>query len=138
MKKWIVLCFICAAVAISCGKKMMPESGANNQSKPVNDKEAKSTTQSANTNTSATETPSINDMKGFQTVPIENIPRAVSMDAEKTVYVTKCNSCHALKTPSDYTNDQMRNILKTEIPKANLSTKEAQQVTVYLLANTKK
>jgi hypothetical protein len=37
MKKLVVLAFICAAVIISCGKKMMPESGANNQAKPGNE-----------------------------------------------------------------------------------------------------
>lgn len=138
MKKLFVLLVICAAVAVACGKKIMPESDANNQSKPANDKSANSATQSANTNASSNTTPSLNDMKGFQTVPIENIPRAVPMDAEKTVYVTKCGSCHALKTPSDYTADQMRTILKAEIPKAKLNSTEAQQVTTYLLANAKK
>jgi hypothetical protein len=141
MKKWLVMLFICAAGVIACGKKIMPESGANDPSKPANDKSAKSETQSANTsantNTSATTTSSFNNMQS--STPGFRKPEALTiMDVEKTVYVTKCNSCHALKTPSDYTVDQMKNILKAEIPKAKLNKKEADQVTVYLLANAKK
>ncbi len=137
MKKWIVLSVICAAGAIGCGKKIMPESDANNQSKPANDKEAKAATQSANTNTSSSSTPSFNNMQR-SVLPVQDGPRSVSMEKGKTVYVTKCNGCHALKNPSDYTTDQMSNILKTEIPKAKLDSKEAEQVTAYLLANSKK
>ena len=115
----------------------MPESGANNSSKSANEKSATSASQSANTNKTDT-TPSMMTTKMLQTVVVPNVLKAVPMDDEKTVYVTKCNTCHTLKNPSDYTTDQMKNILKTEIPKANLSKKEADQVTAYLLANTKK
>jgi mono/diheme cytochrome c family protein len=128
MKKLIVLSFICAAGAISCGKKIMPESDANN---PSNEKSAKSGTQSATT------TPSFNNMQKSVPPPADG-PRSVNMEQGKTVFVTKCASCHALKNPGDYTVDQMNTILQAEIPKAKLSSKEAEQVTAYLLANTKK
>ena len=137
MKKLIVLSFICAAAAMSCGKKIMPGSDANNPSKPVNGKEEKTSGQSGNTNTSSNTTPSFNNMKGTQPV-IPDGTKPVSLDAGKTVYVTKCGSCHALKNPGDYTVDQMYAILKIEIPKAKLSSKEAEQLTAYFLANTKK
>jgi len=137
MKKLIVLSFICAAGAMSCGKKIMPESDANNPSGPANDKSAKSATQSANTNASATATPSFNNMQQSAPQPY-NGPRSGSMEQGKTVFVSKCGSCHALKNPGDYTADQLNNILKAEIPKAKLSNKEADQVTAYLLANSKK
>ena len=136
MKKLIVLSFICAVGVISCGKKIMPESDANNSSKSSNDKSAKSGTQSATTNTSATSTPSFNNMQ--RSVPNNENSRSVSMENGKTIFVTKCNNCHALKNPGDYTVDQMNTILKAEIPKAKLSSKEADEVTAYLLANTKK
>ena len=136
MKKLIVLSFICAAGIIGCGKKIMPESGTNNQTRPANDKEVKAATQVAATNTSATSTPSFNNMKGTESgAPV--LPASEIMDKGKTVYVTKCSSCHALKVPGDYTRDQMKNILKAEIPKAKLDNKEADQLTVYLLANTR-
>ena len=108
----------------------MPESGANNQSKPVNG------TQSSNSNASSNTTPSLNNMQ--RSAPSIENPRAVSMENGKTVFVTKCGGCHALKNPGDYTMDQMNTILRTEIPKAKLSSKEADEVTAYLLANTKK
>src|SRR5213075_530096 len=100
MKKLIVLSIICAVGVIACGKKMMPESGANNSSKSANDKPATSASQSANTNRSDT-TPTMMTVKKLQTVVIDNVLKAVPMDNEKTVYVTKCKGCHALKTPSD-------------------------------------
>ncbi len=137
MKKLIVLSFICAAGIIACGKKIMPESGAGNQSKSENNKDAKTGTQSSTTNTSSNTTPSFNDMKGAQT-PIPDGTKPVNLDAGKTVYVTKCGSCHALKNPGDYTVDQMYAFLKTEIPKAKLSSKEGEQVTAYFLANAKR
>ncbi len=136
MKKLIVLSVICAAGIIGCGKKIMPESAANNQTRPANDKEVKATTQQPATNASATSTPSFNNMRGTESgIPI--LPASEIMDKGKTVYVTKCGSCHALKAPGDYSRDQMKNILKTEIPKAKLDNKEADQLTVYLMANTR-
>jgi mono/diheme cytochrome c family protein len=60
------------------------------------------------------------------------------MEQGKTVFVSKCGTCHTLKNPGDYTIDQMNTILQAEIPKAKLSSKEAEQVTAYLLANAKK
>jgi mono/diheme cytochrome c family protein len=144
MKKLIVLSVICAAVIISCGKKMMPESGANDPSKPVNNKSASSGTPVANTNPNASVNapenglPSFRDSQksGAATAQAQNI----NSDAYKgkAVYVTKCGTCHALKTPIDYTADQMKNILAVEIPKAKLDSKEAKQVTAYLMDNVRK
>ncbi|HMK24553.1 MAG TPA: hypothetical protein VK483_00885 [Chitinophagaceae bacterium] len=136
MKKWIVLSLICAAGVISCGKKIMPESGAGDHSKSENSKEAKNGTQSSNTNNASSSTPSLNNMQ--RSAPNNENARSVSMENGKSVFVTKCGGCHALKNPGDYTMDQMNTILKAEIPKAKLSSKEADEVTAYLLANTKK
>jgi cytochrome c5 len=134
MKKLIILLFICAAVAVACGKKIMPESDANNSSKTGNEKASK---QPANSNTSSSSTPSFNDMKGSQT-PIPDGTKSVDLDLAKTVYVTKCNGCHALKSPGDYTVDQMYAILKAEIPKAKLNSNDAELVKAYFLANAKR
>ena len=136
MKKWIVLSLICAAGVISCGKKIMPESSAGDHSKSENSKEAKNGTQSSNTNNASSSTPSLNNMQ--RSAPNNENARSVSMENGKSVFVTKCCGCHALKNPGDYTMDQMNTILKAEIPKAKLSSKEADEVTAYLLANTKK
>jgi mono/diheme cytochrome c family protein len=56
----------------------------------------------------------------------------------KTVYTTRCNKCHALKTVENYTADRWTNILKSMIPKAKLNETEAQQVTAYVMDNAKK
>jgi len=134
MKKLLVLFFICAAGVIACGKKVMPESDANNQTKSG---KSKSATESSRSNTSSNTTPSFNNMER-SVPPVPDGTRSVSMEKGKTVFVTKCSNCHALKNPGDYTVDQMNNILKAEIPRAKLTNKEANQVTAYLLANAKK
>jgi cytochrome c5 len=139
MKKLIVLTFICAAVAVSCGKKTMPESDAKTQARPDNNNNNK--TEKVEDIPAiptypiplATATPSFNNMKGSQT----GMP-AGSLDAGKTVYVSRCGSCHALKTPSNYTVEQVYSILKAEIPKAKLNKKEGDDVTAYMVANAKK
>ena len=139
MKKLIALCFICAAVTISCGKKIMPESDANNQSRQASEKEEKTAKQSGTTSSSSDNntTPAFRNMKGAQAVvPDAAIPG--SLDAGKTVYVSKCGSCHALKNPSEYTVSQTYAYLKTESPKAKLDKLEGEQVTAYLIANAKR
>ncbi len=139
MKKWIILCFFGTALIVSCGKKMMPGSDVNNPSRTPGDKTSGPGTQTAatNSNNSSNTTPSFNNSKQTITPPLES-PRSVSADKGKTVYVTKCGGCHALKNPGDYTLDQIYTILKTEIPKARLSSREAEEVTAYLVANAKK
>jgi cytochrome c1 len=76
-------------------------------------------------------------MKGAQTI-IPDGTKAVSLDPGKSVYVTKCNGCHGLKNPSDYTVDQTYAFLKIEIPKAKLSKRESEDVTAYMIANARK
>lgn len=137
MKKLIITTLVCTMIVISCGKKIIPETGASNPSRPVNEKEMEEGTQTANANNSRTTTPSFNDMKGNNN-DIPQGTRNISAEKGKTVYVAKCGGCHALKNPGDYSTDQMNNFLKNEIPKANLNKSEADQVTAYLLANTKK
>ena len=137
MKKLSVLFVICAIVIISCGKKIVPGSDANNNSNNGNEKTTKSATQPVDQNNSRTTTPSFNDMQNTVPPPIET-PRNVSMEKGKTVFVSKCGSCHGLKNPGDYTVDQWNTILRNEIPKANLDNKESEQVTAYILANAKK
>ena len=137
MKKLIVLSFICAAGVISCGKKIMPESDANNQTKPVNEIPEKGSKQSGTTNASSNTTPSFNDMKGSKTdIPV--VPDPVYLDQGKTVFLTKCGSCHALKKISQYTTDQWTNILKVEIPRAKLNSVESGQVTAFIMAKANK
>lgn len=137
MKKLIVLVIICAAMVISCGKKIVPGADASNQPNNGNEKTTKSATQPVDQNNSRTTTPSFNDMQSSVPPPLET-QRNVSMEKGKTVFVSKCGSCHGLKNPGDYTVDQWNNILKIEIPKAKLDKKEAEQVTAYLHANAKK
>ena len=139
MKKLIALTFICAAGIISCGKKIMPESDANNPSKPVNDRSGKPATQIENTNTgtNSNAAPSFNNMQTTGPQPDAGA-KTGTMDKAKTIYVSKCGGCHTLKNPSDYTQEQTLNFLRTEIPKAKLSSKESDAVTAYMLENAKK
>jgi hypothetical protein len=137
MKQLLVLSFICAIGIISCGKKVMPESDANTSSKPANKKMGKEDNQSGNTNASTSTTPSFNDLKGSKTaIPVALDPNY--LDQGKTVFLTKCGSCHALKKISDYRPDQWTNILKVEIPRAKLNNVESGQVTAFIMAKANK
>ncbi len=137
MKKLIVLLFVCVMVVIACGKKIMPESDANNRSGDGKDKTAKSASKTDDQNISSTTTPSFNNMQSSVPPPMES-PRTISAEKGKTVYVTKCSGCHALKNPGDYTTDQWNTILLNEIPKAKLDKKESDDVTAYIISNAKK
>ena len=58
--------------------------------------------------------------------------------AGKTVYITRCNRCNALKKTGKFSQQQWNNILKSMIPKARLNDAEAKQLTGYVMANAKK
>jgi cytochrome c5 len=63
---------------------------------------------------------------------------AVKVAEGKTVYVNRCGRCHALKPVDAYTTAQWDGILKSMIPKAKLDAVQAEQVTLYVMANAKK
>jgi hypothetical protein len=140
MKKFLVLSCICVAVVISCGKKIVPESDANKTTVPVNDKRTSSASKSGSENatTNTATTPSFNNMK--QTVPPDGQsgPRSVSIEKGKSVYLSKCGTCHALKNIHNYTDDRWEDILKVEIPRAKLGNDEAEEVTAFILEKAKK
>ena len=132
----LVLLFGCAMIGIACGKKVMPESDANNQ--PDNGKEKTEKPASKNNDPNHSETPTSSNSEMERAVlPAQNAAASANLVKGKTVYVTKCGSCHALKNPIDFTADQWNNILKNEIPKAKLDNKEAEQVKAYIMSNTK-
>jgi len=137
MKKLIACFLICTVVVVACGKKIVPESEANERSGNGKEKSGQSASKSDEQNNSSSSTPAFNNTAKSVPSPLEGA-RSASLDIGKTVFVTKCGGCHGLKSPSDYTTDQMNNILRSEIPKANLSKKESDDLTAYLLANTKK
>ena len=136
MKKMLVLLFGCAMIIIACGKKVMPESDANNQSDNGKEKTEKQALK--NNDPAHLESPtSPNTDMERAALPAQNAPASANLVKGKTVYVTKCGSCHALKNPIDFTASQWNNILKNEIPKAKLDNKEAEQVKAYIMSNTK-
>lgn len=137
MKKLAGTVIISAILFFSCGKKIIPGTETNSPVKNSKDKTEKTTTQTTDQNNSPTSTPSFNTTQQTVPAPFEN-QRTVSVEKGKKVYVAKCGSCHALKNPGDYTEGQMYSILQVEIPKANLDKTEADQVTAYLISNTRK
>lgn len=56
----------------------------------------------------------------------------------KIVFDKSCARCHEAKSPSSYTADQWKEILREMIPKAGLSAEEGNQVARYVIANAKK
>lgn len=126
MKRIIVLSFICAIGIIACSKKTIPATS------PTSDvvKEEKTKSQA--------ETQADIDKKMDDTAkPTAPASVMTQMDHGKTLFTTKCASCHAMKNPGDFTTVQWDNILKTMIPKAKLSAAEEKQVTDYIKANAR-
>jgi hypothetical protein len=88
-------------------------------------------------------TPVITDRTSFPeapkptNTPLEaNSPEFIA--AGKVIYTGKCSRCHDMKEPSAYTAERWPSILKSMIPKAKLNTEQANQLTAYVMANTKK
>lgn len=50
----------------------------------------------------------------------------------RSIYVSKCNSCHGLYSPDSYSVNQWKQILSSMAPKAGLSSSENQLVTKYV------
>jgi hypothetical protein len=50
----------------------------------------------------------------------------------RTLYIEKCNSCHDLYSPDDYTPSQWKSILPNMTPRTNLTASEIQLVTKYV------
>ena len=129
MKQFLIGLTLAAGI-LACGKKIVPETGAQYRS---GEKPAGTVSSSSATNTNA----AMNNGNMNQRV-IPDGSKPVSLDAGKTVYVTKCGNCHALKTPGDYTVDQTYAYLKKEIPRAKLDRKEGEELTAYLVATAKR
>lgn len=58
--------------------------------------------------------------------------------AGKTLYISKCGRCHALKATTDYSKQQWIPIMDRMAEKAKLSDTEKTEVLVYVQANAKK
>ncbi len=85
-------------------------------------------TSSAANNLSKTQT--------FQTQPGTN---ADAMKAGKDLYELKCQKCHRLHSPDEFTQDKWQNkVLPKMSKKAKLTDDELKSVETYLFANCKK
>ncbi len=111
MKRIATIVLMGAVVFASCSKKAHS---------------SKSTT--ATTNTVTEETVKTNN---------NNVDAAAMVAQGKTVYETRCNKCHGLKTVNNYTAQNWDGILKSMAPKAHLNQAETDQVTAYVKANAK-
>lgn len=136
MKKVIFWLLISSAVVLGCARKLVPDSDGNissGQEKKAEKEMGKEDKKLASNSSDGR--PSFNNMQQSVSPSIEN---SISLDKGKTIFVTKCGGCHALKTPGDYTSDQINAFLKTEISRAKLDKKDADQLSAYLFANAKK
>ncbi|HEU4573571.1 MAG TPA: hypothetical protein VFS36_01110 [Chitinophagaceae bacterium] len=108
MKKTILLSLTAAVFMLACHKKTVPE------------KTVLQTDQSSQT-----------------TQPTADATAGALVEQGKTVFSEKCNKCHALKNPADFTAQQWNGILKSMAPKAKLTDDQTKQVMAYVLANAK-
>ena len=66
----------------------------------------------------------------------ENTPEFIA--AGKSIYESRCNRCHDLRSADVYTTERWASILKLMIPRARLNDLQAKQVTAYVSTNAKK
>lgn len=66
--------------------------------------------------------------KKWSDVKMENLT------AGHVVYTTKCNTCHGLKTISDYNEAQWEKLIASMAPKAKLNAQETDDLTKYIYA----
>ncbi|HEY6503355.1 MAG TPA: hypothetical protein VIZ28_05215 [Chitinophagaceae bacterium] len=110
MKKFMIFSLCCAFVIAACHKKTVPI---------------------VSSRTDFPEPPK-------STQPVTNLNTPEFIAAGKTLYGGKCNRCHDLQDPGSYNEERWALILKSMIPKARLSSEQANQVTAYVMANAKK
>jgi cytochrome c5 len=110
MKKFFAIILI-AVAAFACSRKTTPPSEIiiSNQQKQSNKNEV------AVTNTNPGEAPE-----------------------GKTIYTTRCKTCHGVKPVAKYTGAEWENILKIMGPKAHLTESETKEVSAYVMANARK
>jgi cytochrome c5 len=134
MKKLITLSFIVVIGIMACTKKAVPaSSGASSPGKTETVMTSTDTKTTADDKMQADAVAQKND----DTRPPASTSPIPSMDMGKTLYMSKCGTCHALKSAGDYTGAQWDNILKTMAPRAKLSGDETKQLQGYIKANAK-
>ena len=58
--------------------------------------------------------------------------------AGRSIFMARCDRCHDLPDPAQYTEKRWDGILSYMIPRARLSNEQGVHVTAYLRANSKK
>ncbi|MES2883090.1 MAG: hypothetical protein V4676_13150 [Bacteroidota bacterium] len=125
MKKTIII-FFCAVAVFACSQKTIA---------PVQ------TTTTTDAATAQAEAAKIEAAKA-ETAKAE-AAKVEAAHAEmvlqgKSLYATRCTTCHPSKTVENYTATGWTGIMKSMAPNAKLSELETQQVTAYVIANAKK
>jgi mono/diheme cytochrome c family protein len=61
-------------------------------------------------------------------------PNATLLELQqgRSLYISNCNSCHALVSPDDYTPAQWKSILSSMAPRTTMSSSEILLVTKYV------
>ncbi len=131
MKKIFVCISGISLIVMACHHHIAPSSDVNTTTKTKDSK-----TKTVTTTDTASKTPSLKDMQGTN-MNIPDLQKSQSIDLGKTVFSTRCNKCHELKNPGNYTASSWNNILKRMAPNAHLTLTETDQVTAYLIANAK-
>ncbi len=131
MKKWILVLSVFMAGIIACSKKITTTTNTNAAPAPV------------------ITAPTVPDKpKSEEVVPAkEEIKPLVIAGADDTdptlikgraIYTGKCIKCHAANPVDRFTAARWDGILRSMVPKSNLSFEEASQVTAFVKAHCKK
>ena len=125
MKKTIII-FFCAVIVFACSRKTISSVQTN------------TTTEAATAQAEAAKVEAAKaDAAKVEAATVQAAHAEIVLQG-KSVYSTRCNTCHAAKTVENYTATSWTGILKSMAPNAKLTQLETQQVTAYVIENAKK
>jgi hypothetical protein len=138
MKKLMTLSFIAATILVACSKKAVPTTGATTTSGKTETVKTEVAQPSEKSKADIEAKQKIEATEKTPATPASPAsPVMTEMDNGKSLFITKCTSCHAAKNTSDFTFSQWQGILRSMVPKAKLSSDEEKQLTAYIKANAK-
>ncbi len=145
MKK-ILSAILIMVLVWGCSKKLAPATSgtATSNSGSVITQTTAAETKTGSTTPAATSTissqpaPANTGTTGTKIAPTATTPEAAATIAGQATYNAKCGRCHGLKVTIDYTAERWASILAVMAPRANLTETEKENVSAYVIANSKK
>ena len=119
-----VMLILVVLFAVNCSPKVAPTTATN--------------TKEEQTVADKTQTTPSNNTMPLEAKPLNNMSNESLVAHGEVVFKSKCDKCHSLKNPADFTADAWKGILSKMVPRAKLDATEEQMLRAYIAANAKK